>query len=72
MPFENAPSQRMSVGPTEIGAGWVEHSNGERDDFGLKLDDPSFNALIFANLFDDADDEGYTPIWSRSRKQKGD
>ena len=32
----------------------------------LKLDDPSFTAPIFANLFDDEDGEGYSLICSRS------
>jgi uncharacterized protein (DUF736 family) len=62
----------MFVGRAEIGAGWAEHSNGERDYFALKPDDPSFSAPIYANLFDDADGEGYTLIWSRSRTQNGD
>ena len=39
-----------------------------RDYLSLKLDDPSFNAPIYANLFDDEDGEGYTLIWSRPRK----
>ena len=69
---DNAPSHRVFVGRAEIGAAWAQQSKEGRDYLSLKLDDPSFNALIFANLFDDADDEGYTPIWSRSRKQKGD
>ena len=34
----------------------------------LKLDDPSFNAPIYANLFDDEGGEGYTLLWSRPRK----
>jgi uncharacterized protein (DUF736 family) len=38
----------------------------------VKLDDPSFNAPIFANLFDDEDGEGYTLIWSRARKTNGE
>ncbi len=38
----------------------------------VKLDDPSFNAPIYANLFDDEDGEGYTLIWSRGRKANGD
>ena len=37
-----------------------------------KLDDPSFNAPIYANLFDDEGAETYTLIWSRSRKPNGD
>jgi uncharacterized protein (DUF736 family) len=36
------------------------------------LDDPSFNAPIYANLFDDEDGEAFTLIWSRSRKANGD
>jgi uncharacterized protein (DUF736 family) len=31
----------------------------------VKLDDPSFNAPIYANLFDDEGGEGYSLIWSR-------
>ena len=45
---------------------------GGRDYLSLKLDDPSFNAPIFANLFDDEDSEGYTLIWSRPIKRNGD
>ena len=46
----------MSV--AEIGAAWSKRSNEGRDYLSLKLDDPSFNAPIFANLFDDPDGEG--------------
>ena len=52
----------------EIGAAWSKRSNEGRDYLSLKLDDPSFNAPIYANLFDDEDGEGYTLIWSRPRK----
>ena len=54
---ENAPSHRAYAGWAEIG-----------DYLSLKLDDPSFNAPIYANLFDDEGGEGYTLLWSRSRK----
>ena len=47
-------------------------SNEGRDYLSLKLDDPSFTAPIFANLFDDPDGESYTLIWSRSRKKNGE
>ena len=50
----------------------VEGSNEGRDYLSLKLDDPSFNVPIFANLFDDEDGEGFTLIWSRSRKKNGE
>ena len=69
---DNAPSHRVYVGRAEIGAAWSKRSNEGRDYLSLKLDDPSFNAPIFANLFDDEDGEGYTLIWSRPRKRNGD
>ena len=69
---DNAPSHRVYVGRAEIGAAWSKRSNEGRDYLSLKLDDPCFNAPIFANLFDDEDGEGYTLIWSRPRKRNGD
>ncbi|WP_140987152.1 DUF736 domain-containing protein [Asticcacaulis tiandongensis] len=68
---ENAPSHRVLVGRAEIGAAWSKTSNEGRDYLGLKLDDPSFSAPIFANLFDDEDDT-YTLIWSRPNGRRGD
>ncbi|RAI36654.1 DUF736 domain-containing protein [Rhodoplanes serenus] len=69
---ENAPSHRVFVGRAEIGAAWAKRSNEGRDYLGLKLDDPSFNAPIFANLFDDEDGDGYSLIWSRPSRRNGD
>ena len=69
---DEAPSHRVYVGRAEIGAAWPKRSNEGRDYLSLKLDDPSFNAPIFANLFEDEDGEGYTLIWSRSRKKNGE
>ncbi|MBY6243371.1 DUF736 domain-containing protein [Methylosinus sp. Sm6] len=69
---ENAPSHRVYVGRVEIGAAWSKRSNEGRDYLGLKLDDPSFNAPIFANLFDDEAGEGYSLIWSRPSRRNGD
>ena len=60
------------VGRAEIGAAWSKRSNEGRDYLGLKLDDPSFNAPIYANLFDDEDGEGYSLIWSRPNARRGD
>ncbi|MBN8909876.1 MAG: DUF736 family protein, partial [Rhodospirillales bacterium] len=56
----------------EIGAAWSKRSNEGRDYLSLKLDDPSFTAPIFANLFDDEDGDGFTLIWSRPNKRNGD
>jgi uncharacterized protein (DUF736 family) len=53
---------------TEIGAAWSKRSEEGRDYLSLKLDDPSFTAPIYANLFDDEGGEGYTLLWSRPRK----
>ena len=69
---DNAPSHRVFVGRAEIGAAWSKRSNEGRDYLSLKLDDPSFTAPIFANLFDDEDGEGSSLIWSRSRKKNGE
>lgn len=69
---ENAPSHRVFVGRAEIGAAWAKQSNEGRAYLGLKLDDPSFTAPIFANLFDDEDGKSYNLIWSRARRTNGD
>ena len=65
---ENAPSHRIYLGKVEIGAAWSKRSEEGRDYLSLKLDDPSFNAPIYANLFEDEGGEGYTLLWSRPRK----
>ena len=69
---DNAPSHRVMVGRAEIGAAWTKQSNEGRDYLGLKLDDPSFNAPIYANLFDDEDGETFNLIWSRPTRRNGD
>ena len=69
---ENAPSHRVFVGRAEIGAAWSKRSNEGRDYLGLKLDDPSFTAPIFANLFDDEGSDGYSLIWSRTSRRNAD
>jgi uncharacterized protein (DUF736 family) len=68
---EDAPTHRIFVGRAEIGAAWPRHSSEGRDYLSVKLDDPSFNAPIYANLFDDEDGESYSLIWSRGRKSNG-
>ena len=68
---DNAPTHRVYVGRAEIGAAWSKRSNEGRDYLSVKLDDPSFTAPIYANLFNDEDGEGYTLIWSRPAKRNG-
>src|SRR6516162_1336835 len=60
---DNAPSHRIYVGRAEIGAAWSKRSEEGREYLSLKLDDPSFNAPIYANLFEDG--ETFALIWSR-------
>ncbi|MBX9864162.1 MAG: DUF736 domain-containing protein [Hyphomicrobium sp.] len=69
---ENAPSHRIFVGRAEIGAAWSKTSNEGRAYLGLKLDDPSFNAPIYANLFGDEEGEGFSLIWSRPNRRNGE
>ena len=69
---DNAPSHRVFVGRAEIGAAWSKRSNEGRDYLSLKLDDPSFTAPIYANLFNDEDGDGYSLIWSRPSRRNGD
>lgn len=65
---DKLPTHRVYIGRAEIGAGWSKVSEDGREYVSLKLDDPSFNAPIYANLFEDQDSEGYTLLWSRPRK----
>ena len=70
---DNAPSHRIYVGRAiEIGAAWSKRSAEGRDYLSVKLDDPSFNAPIYANLFDDEDGETFNLIWSRGRRTNGE
>ena len=72
---DNAPSHRVFIGSAEIGAAWSKRSNEGRNYLSLKLDDPSFTAPIYANLFDDTlveGEESYSLIWSHARRKNGD
>ena len=69
---DNAPSHRIYVGRAEIGAAWSKRSSEGRYYLSVKLDDPSFNAPMYANLFNDDDGETFSLIWSRGRKPNGD
>ena len=60
------------VGGAEIGAAWSKRSGEGRDYLGLKLDDPSFNAPIYANLFDDEEGDTFSLIWFRLNGRRGD
>ena len=61
---EKAPDRRVVVSGVEIGAVWRRTSKDDRVYHSVKLDDPSFTAPIYADLFEGEDGE-YALIWSR-------
>ena len=61
---DKAPDLRVVVSGVEIGAAWRRTSKEDRPYHSVKLDDPSFTAPIYANLFEGEDGE-YALIWSR-------
>ena len=64
----NAPSHRVFVGDVEIGAAWEKRTLDDRPYLSIKLDDPSFVAPIFAQLFE-AEDGSYDLVWSRPTRR---
>jgi uncharacterized protein (DUF736 family) len=60
---EKAPDLRVVVSGVEIGAAWRHTSKDDRVYHSVKLDDPSFTAPIYANLFEE--DGEHALIWSR-------
>lgn len=61
---EKAPDLRVVVSGVEIGAAWRRTSKEDRPYHSVKLDDPSFTAPIYANLFE-GEDGDHALIWSR-------
>jgi len=64
---ETAPSHRVELAGIDLGAAWTKATKEDnREYLGVKLDDPTFAAPIFANLVAD-DDKGvnYSLMWSR-------
>jgi uncharacterized protein (DUF736 family) len=67
----HCPSHRVFVGRADIAAAWSKQSRKGRG-YLSQLDDPSFTAPIFTDLFDDPEGESYTLIWSWGRKSTAD
>ena len=61
---DKAPDLRVIVSGVEIGAAWRRTSKEGRTYHSVKLDDPSFTAPIYANLFEGENGE-HALIWSR-------
>jgi len=67
----NAPTHRVHIGDAEVGAAWVKRTTDDRPYLSVKLDDPSFVAPIFAQLFEGKNGE-HDLVWSRpSRRNAG-
>jgi uncharacterized protein (DUF736 family) len=63
---DKGPSHRLFAGKTEIGAAWAKTSKEGRPYLSAKIDDPSFNAAIYATLIEDNAATGaFSLIWSR-------
>ncbi|MCA0418544.1 MAG: DUF736 family protein [Proteobacteria bacterium] len=63
---EKGPSHRLFSAKSEIGAAWAKVSKDGKPYLSAKIDDPSFNAAIYATLIEDADTAGnFALIWSR-------
>ncbi|WP_298193108.1 DUF736 domain-containing protein [Novosphingobium sp.] len=67
----NAPSHRVYMGDTEVGAAWEKRTSDDRPYLSVKLDDPSFVAPIFAQLFQ-AEDGTYDLVWNRPVRRARD
>ena len=63
---DSAPSHRIYVGRAGDPANLIQAAQPTAaTTSSVKLDDPSFIAPIYANLFNDEDGDGFTLIWSR-------
>ncbi len=61
---EKGPDYRITANGAEIGAGWLRNSKAGNVYISVKLDDPSFNAPIYASLVENDQGE-HTLIWNR-------
>lgn len=67
----NTPSHRVYVGEAEVGAAWTKRTSDDRSYLSLKLDDPSFVAPIFAQLFEGNAGE-FDLVWTRPSRRERD
>ena len=67
-PSGNAPSHRVFIGDAEVGAAWQKRTQDNRSYLSVKLDDPSFTAPIFAQLFEGESGE-HDLVWSRQNRR---
>ena len=70
-PNGNAPSHRVFIGEAEVGAAWEKKTQDKRPYLSVKLDDPTFAAPIFAQLFA-GEGEEHDLVWNRQARRGGD
>ncbi|AQA00930.1 hypothetical protein BWQ93_15425 [Sphingopyxis sp. QXT-31] len=70
-PSGNAPSHRVFIGEAEVGAAWEKKTQDKRPYLSVKLDDPTFAAPIFAQLFA-GEGEEHDLVWNRQARRGGD
>ncbi|MBR0684265.1 DUF736 domain-containing protein [Roseomonas eburnea] len=62
---ERSPDYRVTAGGVELGAGWSKAAKDTGAEYvSVKLDDPSFNAPVYATLVQGENGE-HRLIWSR-------
>ena len=67
-PSGNAPSHRVFIKAAEVGAAWSKTTQDNRPYLSVKLDDPSFTAPVFAQLFESGEGE-HDLVWSRPQRR---
>lgn len=68
-PSDKGPHFRIFSGSVELGAAWQKHSEQSgRDYLSVKLDDPSFQAPIYATLVEVEGEQALQLIWSRPNR----
>ncbi len=65
---KKAPTHRVFHGRSEIGSAWPKTTEDDRDYFSLTIDYPGLIAPIYCILIKDAEGEGWSAFWSRSKK----
>ena len=69
---ERAPSHRVYIGRSEIGAAWSKNSNEGRPYLSLLLDAPTLTSPFYANLLPGEDRGYHALVWSRAGRRKAD
>ena len=69
---DSAPSHRVYLGRSEIGAAWSKKSSEGKPYLSLLLDAPTLIAPFYANLFAGEDGAEHALVWSRGSRRKAD